>query len=84
MHHQRMVLPRWCEVLSPNAGSSLAVAYAYDYFAYIIYAHYVYPRRQKKVLDSLELELQMVVSHQVGTGNQTQVPSAKAESAVNH
>ena len=82
MHHQRMVLPRWCEVLSPNAGSRLAVAasvtqgplslfYAYDYFAYIIYAHYVYPRRQKKVVDSLELEVQMVVSHQVGTGNQT-------------
>ena len=28
---------------------------------------------QKTVLDPLELELQKVVSHHVGTGNQTQV-----------
>lgn len=30
---------------------------------------------QKRVLDTLELELRLVVSHRVGSGNETWVPS---------
>lgn len=42
-------------------------------------------RRQKQVSDSVELELQMVVSHNKrGAGNWTQILSARATSALNH
>lgn len=38
---------------------------------------------QKRALKSLELELQMIVSHHVGAGNQTQY-SAIAASVLHH
>lgn len=38
----------------------------------------------KKVLDLLELELEMVVGCHIGAGNQTQVVVFKSSSALNH
>jgi len=57
------------------------------YFAYVsalpagTYAHHVLqcPWRPEKLLDPLELELQLVMSWHVGTGNWTQVLCKNSE-----
>ena len=52
----------------------LFLFYVYECIACIdVSAPLLYNRGQKRVLDPLELELQMVVSHHMVVGNQTQV-----------
>ena len=57
----------------------------YEYFYLYIYMCVYLPVAhgvQKRALDPLELELQMVVSHHVGAENQTWVPW-KSNNALN-
>lgn len=65
----------------------LFVFYVYECFACIYYMSTTHMcsacRGQKRVLDPLELQLQIFVDHHMGAGNQTWV-FGKITSAINH
>lgn len=77
---------------NPSKSNSMAYAYAFLLLFYMCYACNIclhttcvpgMYRDQKRVLDSLELKLQMVVSHHVDSGNRTWV-SGTTVTALNH